>query len=39
VAASEVAELIDPAGLGGFQWLVQARGVDVPAELNASTRA
>jgi SAM-dependent MidA family methyltransferase len=32
MAASEEAELIDPAGLGGFGWLVQAAG-PVPAAL------
>lgn len=31
--AGEEAELIDPAGLGGFGWLVQAVGVDIPAAL------
>lgn len=29
-AAGEAAELTDPAGLGGFGWLVQAVGVPVP---------
>ncbi len=33
-AASEVAELIDPVGLGSFQWLIQARGLEVPALLS-----
>jgi hypothetical protein len=28
--ASEEAELIDPAGLGGFGWLVQAVGIPLP---------
>jgi len=28
--ASEAAELLDPHGLGGFAWLVQARGCPVP---------
>lgn len=28
--ASQAAELTDPAGLGGFGWLLQARGVAVP---------
>jgi SAM-dependent MidA family methyltransferase len=32
-AAGEDAELIDPAGLGGFGWLVQAVGVPLPALL------
>jgi SAM-dependent MidA family methyltransferase len=32
-AAGEEAELIDPAGLGGFGWLVQSVGVPVPAVL------
>jgi SAM-dependent MidA family methyltransferase len=31
--ASEDAELIDAAGLGGFGWLVQAVGVDLPEPL------
>jgi SAM-dependent MidA family methyltransferase len=31
--AAEEAELTDPAGLGGFSWLVQAVGVPVPASL------
>ncbi len=29
-AAGEAGELLDPAGLGGFHWLVQAVGVPVP---------
>jgi SAM-dependent MidA family methyltransferase len=29
----EAAELLDSAGLGGFGWLVQAVGTDLPAEL------
>jgi SAM-dependent MidA family methyltransferase len=31
--AAEEAELTDPAGLGGFSWLVQAVGVPIPAPL------
>jgi SAM-dependent MidA family methyltransferase len=31
--AAEEAELTDPAGLGGFGWLVQAVGVPLPAPL------
>ncbi len=31
--AGEEAELIDPTGLGGFGWLIQAVGVPVPAPL------
>jgi SAM-dependent MidA family methyltransferase len=31
--AAEEAELTDPAGLGGFGWLVQAAGVPLPAPL------
>ena len=31
--ASEEAELIDPGGLGGFGWLVQAVGLDLPGSL------
>jgi SAM-dependent MidA family methyltransferase len=31
--ASEEAELIDPAGLGGFGWLVQAVGIPLPRPL------
>jgi SAM-dependent MidA family methyltransferase len=33
--AGQEAELIDRSGLGGFGWLVQAVGVDVPAVLRA----
>jgi SAM-dependent MidA family methyltransferase len=29
-AAGEAAELLDPGGLGGFTWLVQAKGVALP---------
>jgi SAM-dependent MidA family methyltransferase len=29
-AASEDGELLDPGGLGGFTWLVQAKGVPLP---------
>lgn len=32
-SAGEDAELIDPAGLGGFGWLVQAVGVPLPCSL------
>ena len=32
-AAAEEAELTDPAGLGGFGWLIQAVGVPLPADL------
>ena len=31
--AAEEAELIDPAGLGGFGWLIQAVGVPLPGPL------
>lgn len=31
--ASQVAELLDPAGLGGFWWLVQSVGLPLPAAL------
>jgi SAM-dependent MidA family methyltransferase len=31
--AAEEAELTDPAGLGGFSWLIQAGGVPVPESL------
>ncbi|RAY15480.1 hypothetical protein DPM19_11660 [Actinomadura craniellae] len=34
-AAGEDAELIDPAGLGGFGWLVQAVDVPLPRDLAA----
>ncbi len=34
-AAGEEAELTDPAGLGGFGWLVQAAGVPLPGPLTA----
>lgn len=30
---SEAAELLDSSGLGGFEWLVQAVGTDLPPEL------
>jgi SAM-dependent MidA family methyltransferase len=33
--AAEEAELTDPAGLGGFGWLVQAVGVPLPGPLTA----
>ena len=32
--AAEEAELTDPAGLGGFGWLIQAVGVPLPAPLD-----
>jgi SAM-dependent MidA family methyltransferase len=32
-AASEAGELLDPAGLGGFGWLAQARSCRLPAVL------
>jgi SAM-dependent MidA family methyltransferase len=32
-AAGEAAELIDPHGLGGFGWLVQSVGTDLPPSL------
>lgn len=32
-AASDAGELLDPAGLGSFLWLVQAKGVAVPEPL------
>ncbi|WP_344949201.1 SAM-dependent methyltransferase [Actinomadura miaoliensis] len=32
-AAGEDAELIDPDGLGGFGWLAQTVGIDMPASL------
>jgi hypothetical protein len=31
--AAEEAELTDPAGLGGFGWLVQTAGVPLPGPL------
>ncbi len=31
--AGEAAELLDPVGLGGFGWLVQSKGVAIPASL------
>lgn len=37
-AAGEQAELIDPAGLGRFHWLVQGVGLDVPAVLAAAVQ-
>lgn len=33
-AAGEVAELCDPAGLGGFGWLLQCVGTGLPASLS-----
>jgi SAM-dependent MidA family methyltransferase len=35
---SEAAELLDSAGLGGFEWLVQAVGTEIPAVLTSSPR-
>ncbi|MEV0401704.1 SAM-dependent methyltransferase [Actinoallomurus sp. NPDC050550] len=35
-AAGEDAELIDPAGLGSFGWLVQTVGIDVPTFLETA---
>jgi hypothetical protein len=29
-AAGEAAELLDPDGLGGFTWLIHAKGVTPP---------
>jgi hypothetical protein len=31
--AGEEAELIDPAGLGGFGWLLQSAGIPIPASM------
>ncbi len=36
--ATEEAELTDPAGLGGFGWLIQAVGVPLPAALEDLAR-
>lgn len=36
-AAGEDAELIDPGGLGGFGWLVQAVGIGIPESLGDLT--
>jgi SAM-dependent MidA family methyltransferase len=36
--AAEEAELTDPAGLGGFSWLVQAVGVPLPGSLASLDR-
>ena len=33
-ASSQAVELLDPAGLGGFGWLVQTVGVDLPPPLH-----
>jgi SAM-dependent MidA family methyltransferase len=33
--ASEAAELLDRSGLGGFGWLIQAVGTELPAELTS----
>ncbi|MEP6463103.1 MAG: SAM-dependent methyltransferase [Frankiaceae bacterium] len=38
-AAGEAAELCDPAGLGGFGWLVQSVGTALPAVFTATTSA
>ena len=35
-AASDAAELLDPAGLGSFLWLVQAKGVAMPEPLRSA---
>jgi len=35
-AASEEGELIDPYGLGGFGWLVHAKGIPVPGLLRGT---
>lgn len=32
--AGEVGTLLDPNGLGGFTWLVQAKGIELPVELS-----
>ena len=37
--AAEEAELTDPAGLGGFGWLIQAVGVPLPAALEGLGRS
>jgi SAM-dependent MidA family methyltransferase len=37
--ASEAAELIDPNGLGGFGWLIQPRGLDLPEVFDLRTRS
>jgi SAM-dependent MidA family methyltransferase len=34
-AAGAAAELLDRNGLGGFTWLAQAKGVDVPSVLRS----
>jgi SAM-dependent MidA family methyltransferase len=34
--ASEEGELIDPSGLGGFGWLVHAKGIPVPSALRGT---
>ena len=39
VRAGEVAELIDRDGLGGFGWLIQARGVELPPTLSGTPLA
>jgi SAM-dependent MidA family methyltransferase len=31
--AGDVSVLLDPNGLGGFSWLIQAKGMDLPAEV------
>jgi SAM-dependent MidA family methyltransferase len=36
LVASEEAELIDPDGLGGFGWLVHAKGMSVPTPLRGT---
>ena len=36
--SSQAGELLDPAGLGGFYWLVQTRAVPVPPAIEGLTR-
>ena len=38
-AASEAAELTDPGGLGGFGWLVHAKGIALPATFTTAREA
>lgn len=33
--AGEVSALMDPEGLGGFSWLLQAKGIELPDELES----
>jgi SAM-dependent MidA family methyltransferase len=37
--ASEAAELTDPNGLGGFGWLIQPRGLELPDVFDLRTRS